>query len=351
MPIDPRSLFLPPDASLKQAISIIDAHPAKIALAVDAAERLLGTVTDGDIRRGLLRGLGLATAVEEVMNRKPTTLAPDADHSHILELFHRLELRHIPVVDQDGRVIGLELLDSFLYPEALNHPVVIMAGGEGRRLRPLTETIPKPMLPVGGRPILETIIGNLAVQGLRNLTLAVHYRAEAIYGHFGDGTAHGVRIRYLREPRPLGTAGALTLLPERPRQAFLVTNGDVLTNLDYRDLLRYHQRSRAKITICVQQYAHTVPFGVVTLDHDRVVALEEKPVIEHFVSSGIYVLEPEVLDLLTPDQVCDMPQLIDRVLVRQEAVGAFPIREYWMDVGRPEDLHRAHQEYGAVFGG
>lgn len=350
MPTQLDRLFLPATAILKDAIGTIEAYPAKIVLIVDSEQRLIGTVTDGDIRRGLLRGLGLNASVSEVMNCHPTMVGPGEERSQIFEIMQRTELRHIPVVDQAGRVIALERLDDFLHPAPLDHQVVIMAGGEGRRLRPLTETIPKPMLPIGGRPILETIISNLARQGLYDLTISVNYRAEVITEHFGDGRKHGVRIRYLKEDRPLGTAGALSLLSQRPTQALLVTNGDVLTNLDYRNLLHYHRKSGASITLCVQQYTHTVPFGVVQIDQDRVTAMREKPVIEHFVSSGIYVLEPDVLDFIPSDGFFDMPTLIDRLLAENHHVSAFPIREYWVDVGRPEDLDRAHQEYRTVFG-
>lgn len=349
--MDIERLFLPPSADLKSAIATIETEVAKIVLVVDESKRLLGTVTDGDIRRGLLRGIDLTAAVSEVMNPHPTTVGVEEEHARVFEIMQRAELRQIPRVAPDGRIVALVRIDEYLHPDPLDHLAVIMAGGEGRRLRPLTDTIPKPMLPVGGRPILETIVDRLARQGLNRLLISVNYRADIIMRHFGDGRSRGVDIRYLRESRPLGTAGALGLLPERPTRPLLVTNGDVLTKLDYRDLLHYHARSKAAVTMCVQQYTYTVPFGVVSLDHDRIVSIQEKPTFEHFVNSGIYVLQPEVLDLLPrTGERCDMPDLLGRVLAEGGGVGAFPIREYWMDVGHPDDLDRAHREFDRIFG-
>lgn len=351
--VSPRAerLFLPPDAPLRRAFEVIERNKAKIVLVVDADRRLLGTVTDGDIRRGLLGELSLDSAVEQVMNRVPHVATLGESPMHIYELMLLNNLRQIPLVDQARRVLDIGLLNDFLMPEPLDNVVLIMAGGEGKRLRPLTETIPKPMLSVGGRPILETIIDRFSQQGLRNLLLSVNYRADIIRKHFDDGHEYGVHIRYIQEERPLGTAGSLRLLPERPSQPFIVVNGDVLTTLNYRDLLAFHQETGSLITICTQQYQVSVPFGVLKLEGDDVLGLEEKPIYSHPISSGIYVLDPAALDLMPEgEDFVDMPQIVAAALAQNSRVAAFPIREYWTDVGRIEDLQRAHAEFQQVFG-
>lgn len=344
-----QQLMLRPDVSLRSVIDCINRFDPKIALIVDDIGKLMGTITDGDVRRALLGGLDLNAPAEAVMNRTPKTLRVGDDPAEAFEIMRRLELRQIPILDDTGKVVGLELLQDFLTAEPMENLVVIMAGGQGRRLRPLTESLPKPMLPVGGRPILETIIEGFARQGFRDFVLSVNYLADRIKTHFANGRQFGVQIDYLTEDRPLGTAGALRLMRVRPSQPFLVANGDVLTKLDYRRLLHFHQSTGACVTICVQRYQHSVPFGVVQVERDRVLALREKPLYECYVNSGIYVLDPSVIDLLPEDEAFDMPQLIEQLLVRDRSVSAFPIHEYWVDVGRMEDLDRADAEFAKVF--
>jgi len=345
-----QKLLLPATASIRQAVEVIEAYKSKIVLVTDMQRRLIGTVTDGDIRRGFLRGFNLESPIERVMNNQPMAVSRTEGRAHIFDIMRQHNLRQIPVLDETKRVIDVGLINDFLLPEPLDNLVVIMAGGEGKRLRPLTESVPKPMLPVGGRPILETVVNRFAQQGLVDLVLSVNYRADVIRRHFADGRAYNVRIRYLEEPEPLGTAGALRLLPERPKLPFLVVNGDVLTTLSYRDMLSFHRETKAFITLCVQHYPVDVPFGVVSLDGERVRALSEKPIFDYFISSGIYALDPEALDLLPANGRFDMPQIINIALERGAKISAFPIREYWVDVGRPEDLRRAHDEFATIFG-
>lgn len=344
-----RDLMLPPDASLRSVIACINRFDPKIVLVVDEEQVLLGTVTDGDVRRALLGGSDLNTPAAAVMNRAPRTLRVGDDPTEAFEIMRRLELRQIPVLDDGGRIVGLELLQGFLATEPMENLVVIMAGGQGRRLRPLTECLPKPMLPVGGRPILETIIEGFARHGFSEFVLSVNYLADQIKGHFGNGRRFGVHIDYLMEERPLGTAGSLRLLQSRPSQPFFVANGDILTTLDYRRLLQFHKSSGALATMCVQRYQHAVPFGVVQMERERVLALREKPLYECYINSGVYVLEPSVIDFLPLDETFDMTQLIERLLIGGHPVSAFPLHEYWVDVGRMEDLNRAHADFTAVF--
>lgn len=338
-------------APLRKAAEVLEAYRPRFVLVVDENRQLQGTITDGDIRRGLLRGASPDSPAAEIMNAHPHVAHEDETHAQIAERMQCLQLRHMPVVDAEGRPLRLEMLPLFHRPARHPNPVVIMAGGEGRRLRPLTETVPKPMLPVGGRPILETIVHRLALQGFTDVYLSVNYRGDMIKDHFGDGSEHGVRIRYLEEERPLGTAGSLHLLPERPHYPFLVLNADVLTTLNYGELVGFHLETAAAMTVCVQPYQVAVPFGVVEVDGEYVRALREKPVYDYFVSSGIYVLRPDVLDRLEPGVRLDMPDLMNQLMAEDDRhVSAFPLREYWVDVGRVEDLSRARNEFTEVFG-
>jgi dTDP-glucose pyrophosphorylase len=351
MSIRVRQLSLPCEAAVRAAMTVINNGDPKIALVVAADGRLAGTVTDGDIRRGFLRGLTLESPITEVMFRRPLTVRRHECSPYLSDVMRERDLRAIPVVDDAGRVIDVVLFSDYLAAAPLDNPVVVMAGGEGRRLRPLTEYIPKPMLLIGGRPILETVLGNFVHQGLTDITLSVNYRANVIKDHFGDGGRYGACIRYLEELEPLGTAGALRLLPERSVQPLIVVNGDVLTTLDYRQMLKFHTENGARITVGAQRYQQSVPFGVFQINDGRVLAVQEKPVYEHFINSGIYILDPGVLDLLPPSGAFDMPQLIDLVLGRNEPVGAFPIWEYWLDVGRMDDFQQAHRDFEQIFGG
>jgi len=334
-----------PSASLREAIAIIDRGTVQIALVTDTDHRLLGTVTDGDIRRGLLRGETLDTPVERVMNRAFRCLPTTARGSEALALMRQELLHQIPIVDAQGRVVRLFLLEELLRPRTLPNAVVLMAGGEGKRLRPLTEDCPKPMLPVGGKPLLEILLEQCIDAGFRHFYLSVNYLKHRIQDHFGDGSRWKVAIQYLEEDRPLGTAGALSLLPQRPVHPLLVMNGDVLTRVDFNQLLRFHAEHQSAATLCVREHTTQIPYGVVHIEDIRVLMLEEKPVLHHYVNAGIYVLNPEVLDLLSPDQPCDMPQLLEQALQHKYGVNAFPIHDYWLDVGHPDTFERANGEW------
>lgn len=339
------------EASIGDAASIIETYGSRIVLVVSASGVLMGTITDGDIRRGLLRGCTRESPVSAIMNANPVVL-PAASRALAHEVMARRQVMQVPLVDADGRVVGMECaLPGGLEPEerVLPNSVVIMAGGEGKRLRPFTEVMPKPMIKVGGKPMLETIIENFSRAGLKDFVLSVNYRSDVIKGHFGDGSRHGVSIRYLDEPRPMGTAGALRLLDPAPSQAIIVVNGDVLTNLDYQNLLQFHEENRALITVALQRYRHTVPFGVVEVHDELIASIREKPTLEYFVNAGIYVVEPAAIMAIPGGQPFDMPSLIQLALSHQERVAAFPIMEYWIDVGHAADLTRATLEYDEAF--
>jgi dTDP-glucose pyrophosphorylase len=334
---------------IREAIQVIDAGALQIALVVDEGQRLLGTITDGDVRRGILKGIALEEPAARIMNTQPTVAYTEETREEILARLRQKSLHQVPVLNQAGCLVGLEILENLLRPQSRENLVVIMAGGLGRRLSPMTDDCPKPMLRVGGKPILETIIEKFLEFGFQRFCLAVNYKAEMIEGHFGDGSKYGCHIEYLHEDQPLGTAGALSLLPVRPTAPILVINGDVLTKVDYNHLLSFHYEHQAKATMCVREYGIQVPYGVVVVDEHRFVSIEEKPEHKFFINAGIYVLEPEALVMLIPGEHCDMPSLLNRVARNGQETAVFPVREYWLDLGQIEDFNRAKGEYDGVF--
>lgn len=336
--------FISNSATIRDAVAIIDRGAAQIALVTDSGV-LIGIVTDGDVRRGLLRGELLDAPVATIMRRDFRSLPANATAADALALMQRETLHQIPALDATGRVLHLFLLEDLIKRQRLPNSVVIMAGGEGKRLRPLTNDCPKPMLQVAGKPLLEIILKQCLDAGFENFYFAVNYLKEQIQSHFQDGSAWGARIQYLEEDKPLGTAGALSLLPQRPDHPFLVLNGDVLTRVDYTHLLRFHNLHQSTATLCVREHNTQIPYGVVRMDDERVVALEEKPVLTHYVNAGIYLLNPEVLDLVPKGTFFDMPQLLETATHQGKSVSAFPIHEYWLDIGLPETLERAHGEW------
>lgn len=336
-------------STIEDTIRLIEENPAKVVLVVDGDNRLLGTVTDGDVRRGLLRGLGMTDSVSEIMNTHPTTAPLGSSRAHLFALMKQKHLRHIPLVDEAGRVAGLEFFDDLLHREDRDNWVVIMAGGRGKRLQPLTDETPKPMLEVGSKPILETILDELIEGGFHRFFLAVNYKSEMVKNHFGNGSAMGAEIAYLEETKPLGTGGALSLLPDKPETTLLVMNGDILTKVRLKNVLDFHAENGADATMCVREYVHEVPFGVVETEEHRLVGFAEKPTQRFLVNAGIYALEPDILHLVPQNRFFDMPQLFDKLVRKNRRTIVFPIQEYWLDVGRLEEFSQAHDEYRGIF--
>jgi len=332
-----------------EAIGVIERGSRQIALVVDAGDRLLGTVTDGDVRRGILRGVQMDSPVSAIMNRQPRTIGPGASREQELAVMRELQINQLPVVDSEGRVIALETLGELLRSARLGNWVVLMAGGLGTRLRPLTDDTPKPMLPVGGRPLLETIIESFVAQGFSRFFVAVNYKADLFKAHFGDGASLGVSIEYLEEDRRLGTAGALGLLPERPNASLVVMNADLLTSVNFRQLLAFHEAHKAWGTMCVREYSLVIPYGVARLSHHRLEGIEEKPSHQLFVNGGIYALRPDCLDLVRPGVALDMTTLFNKLVESGRETAAFPVHEYWLDIGQVDDLERARSEFARVF--
>lgn len=327
--------------TLRDAMVALDRGARQIALAVDEAGRLVGVATDGDIRRALLAGASLDDPIGPLLTRSFVSVGPGEGRAEAIELMRARRIGAVPLLDGDGRPAGLHLLHEFLEPVQRPNWALVMAGGQGVRLRPLTDTIPKPMLRVAGRPILERIVLHLVGFGIHRIFISVGYLAEVIEAHFGDGSQFGCRIDYLREERPLGTGGALGILPAPPTEAVLVMNGDLVTSADIGGLLDFHVAGGHAATIGVRRYLHSIPFGCVERSDDRVVGLIEKPTIEHEVNSGIYAVSPATVALVRRGQPIAMPELIGAVLDAGGSVGAFEIEDDWIDVGQRDQLDQA----------
>ena len=338
-----------PSTSLREALASIDRAGSQMALVVDANRCLLGTLSDGDIRRGLLKGLGLDDNVVAAMNTAPISAPWGEERNSILATMRRLGLHQIPVVNADGAVVGLETVDDFFTAPARDHWVIIMAGGRGSRLQELTRDTPKPMLKIGSRPLLETIVRHYAEQGFRRFYLAVNYKSEQIEAHFGDGSGLGVEISYLRERQRLGTAGALSLLPERPVLPIVVTNADLLTKEDFGHMVDRHCESGADATMAVREYEMQVPFGVVRERDGHIEAIEEKPWQRFVISAGVCVLSPPAIELVPSDTHFDMPSLFETMCEQRFRLRCHYVDGYWLDIGRRSDYERANLDFLEVF--
>jgi dTDP-glucose pyrophosphorylase len=329
------------DRSLRDVMQAIESANAQIALIVDASGRLVGTMTDGDVRRALLGGATMDAPLLPFVQRKFVSVTPTAGRAEVLELMHARTVGQIPIVDAQGTLTGLHLLHELLGPRERPNIAVIMAGGKGERLLPLTKSLPKPMLPVAGRPILERIVLHLVSHGFRRIYIAVRYLAEVIEAHFKDGAALGCRIEYLRETEPLGTGGALSLLPEGIVDPLLVLNGDLIVQLNLGELLAFHSRGGFQATVATYTHTYTVPFGVVEIEGDRVSSLSEKPTQAWRTNAGIYVLEPNLLSRVPKKTDFPLPALLEDCLQRGESVGAHSASAEWIDVGQGSELGRA----------
>lgn len=343
-------MLVSPSATIREAMSCIDQNAKGIALVVDEEHRLMGTITDGDIRRAILEGVDLVSSAEKLLDGRsrtpypePITAPTDASDAELVELMNRYSIRQVPVVDEDGRVVDLALLGDLVKEYESPLTAVVMAGGYGTRLRPLTKEVPKPMLPLGDRPLMELIIEQLRQSGIEQVNVTTHYLGSRIKEHFEDGRDFGVDIEYVDEDRPLGTAGALGLM-ETPDRPLLVMNGDILTRVDFRAMLAYHRNHEAHLTVGVRQYELEVPYGVVECDGARVCELREKPRYRFLVNAGIYLLEPAVHRYIPNGRRFDMTELIERLLKEGGTVVSFPVVEYWLDIGEPVDYEQAQED-------
>ena len=337
-----REAIVPIDATIQDAIGSLDRSALQIALVTGIGDTLAGTVTDGDIRRGLLRGLDLRSPIDGIINRDPLVVPPQLSRDTVLRLMQANKVHQLPVVDEGRRVTGLHTWDELLVPRLRPNLMVIMAGGKGTRLLPHTENCPKPLLPVSGKPMLEHIIERAKAAGFNRFVLAIHYLGYMIEEYFDDGSRWGVQVEYLREPSPLGTAGALGLLSPHPTVPFVISNGDVLTDVRYDELLDFHVRHGAEATMAVRLHEWQHPFGIVRTDGVDIIGFDEKPISRSHINAGIYVLEASALHALTSGEPCDMPTLFTRLRDRNARTIVYPMHEPWLDVGRAGDLARAH---------
>jgi dTDP-glucose pyrophosphorylase len=337
---------LPPDATLRDAIRVIEHTRRLLAVVVDSDHRLLGVLSDGDIRRAILRGIELDQPAARAMTVNPISGPAGAADDELCDLMITRGVAAVPLVDDEGRFIRVIQVQDFTTEQHWTGgegygAAVIMAGGEGRRLRPLTLDRPKPMIDVGGVPLLERQVRSMVRSGLKRIYISTNYLGHVIEEHFADGAEFGADIRYLREDKPLGTAGALSLLPERPDAPVLVINGDVLTTSDFGRLLDYHRETAAFATVAAMQHRVEIPFGVLRLNGHQVFTIEEKPSESFLCNAGIYVLSPAALDLIARDSRIDMTQVIMLAIGQGHRVSVFPIHEYWADIGSPGDLEQA----------
>lgn len=336
--------FLPENSTIANAISNLDASHLKIALVVLEDQVLLGSISDGDIRRGLLKGLDINSPITEIIHRNVLVVPPDMERELVMQLMVANKIQQIPVVDERHRVVGLHLWDEITTQPIRSNLMIIMAGGMGRRLRPHTENCPKPLLPVAGKPMLEHIIERAKLEGFSHFVIAIHYLGHMIEEYFGNGERLNVKIDYLREMSPLGTAGALGLLNPLPNTPFVVTNGDVITDIRYGELLDFHTRHDAAATMAVRQYEWQHPFGVVQTQGVEIIGFEEKPISRSHINAGVYALDPAALNVLINDAHCDMPTLFERLQEKAKRTIAYPMHEPWLDVGVPVDLSLANKK-------
>lgn len=337
------------NASIKEALEVIDKGAIKVAVVLSDDGLLLGMLNDGDIRRALLKGMSLDDSIAGIINKHPVVANINDTKERILELANEKKLHQIPIIS-NGKLIGIQDIREFLAPKNKPNKVILMVGGLGTRLRPLTNDVPKPMLDVGNKPILHTIVENFAKYGYTDIIMCVNYKSEIIKEYFGDGDKFGVKIEYVLESQRMGTAGALSLLQKRPKDDFFVMNGDLLTNVNFEYLHEYHKDSNALASICIRKYEMQVPYGVVNVRANKVTSIEEKPTQSFFVSAGIYMFSPIVLDFIPKGVFYDMPTLFSELLKHDFPIHPFPIREYWLDIGRMDEYRRANDEYEGVFG-
>jgi len=335
--------------TILETLRIIDASALQIGCIVDEAGILCGIVTDGDVRRALLRGSDLGRPVDEISNHTPVTFRAGAEKGYMLAQMKRRGISAAPLIDEDRRIVGLVTLAELLARPVRDNIVMLMAGGLGTRLRPLTDTVPKPLLKIGSKPILQTILESFIDNGFHRFYFSVNYKADMIEQYFGDGSRFGVEIEYIHERKRMGTAGALYFLPKGLDASVIVMNGDLLTKMDFGEFLDYHEARQAAATMAVREYTYQVPYGVIGYEGEQIKTIVEKPTQSYFIAAGIYALSPDAVAQVQEERYLDMPDLFNQLIDEQKKAVIFPIRDYWMDIGRIDDFHQAESDYGDVF--
>jgi len=344
------NLKLTKNSTIQEAFKVIDTGAVKIAIVVDS-DRLVGTITDGDLRRAILLGKSLSDKIQGVFNPDPIVARTSDTKEEIVNLCMSKQICQIPIVDPYNKVVGMEIIDDFTKVQSHDNKVILMVGGLGTRLRPLTEHTPKPMLPVGSKPILQTIVERFVNYGFVNIIMCIGYKSNTIQEFFGNGEKFGANITYVLEDERMGTAGALSLLNDnqKPESPFFVMNGDLLTSVNFEYLLDFHLKNKAQATMCVREYDFQVPYGVVDTDNERIISIKEKPVHKFFVNAGVYVLESECIDLIPDKEFYDMPSLFEKLLHLERKTISFPIQEYWLDIGHIDEYNKANTDIYTVF--
>ena len=337
-----RQAILPESSTIGQAIRNLNDFGLKIVLVVDKANKLLGTISDGDIRRGLLKGLDLNSSITSIVHQNAFVVPVEMGRDTVMQLMAANDIQQVPVVDAQHQLLGLHLWNEITTPPIRSNLMVIMAGGKGSRLLPHTSSCPKPLVEVAGKPMLEHIIESGKLEGFNHFVVAIYHLGYMIEDYFGNGERLGVKIDYLREQSPLGTAGALGLLNPSPDEPFVVTNGDLITDIRYGELLDFHDRHEASATMAVRVHEWQHPFGVVQTEGVEITGFDEKPLARSHINAGVYALSPEVLSHLTAGTPCDMPMLFERLQASAKRTVAYPMHEPWLDVGRPDDLQEAN---------
>ncbi|MFC1822857.1 nucleotidyltransferase family protein [Thermodesulfobacteriota bacterium] len=347
---DWRSSLISVDTPILKVIEVINNSSLQVALVVNEEKELLGMITDGDVRRAILRNIPLTESSEMIMCKNFTVAHTRDSRESIISLMKRKELRHVPVIDDKGRIVDLKVLLHLIESQQkMENWVVLMAGGMGTRLQPMTFEYPKPLLHVGGKPLLEIIIQNFMEYGLYKFFISIHYKASMIEDYFGDGSKWGIEISYIKEEKKLGTAGALSLLKKRPEKPLFVMNSDLLTKVNFKQLIDFHVQNKSSGTMCVKEYDLRIPYGVVNVDGSKLLNLEEKPIHRYFVNAGIYILEPETLNHIPKNKFFDMTTMFEKLLDLGIRTTTFPIHEYWIDIGKMDDYEQANGEYKKHF--
>lgn len=336
------------NSTIKQALKIISEGAIHIAIVVDNKEKFIGTLSDGDIRRGFLKGFNLKSPIKSLISKKPIFVKKNETRENLIKIALSKKIYQIPVVDNSSKVIGIHVLDELIRYKDKSNKVVIMAGGKGMRLRPLTKNIPKPMLKVGDKPILQTLIEKFRESGYKNFVICVNYKSKIIKDFFNDGKKFGVKIEYIHEKSRMGTAGALSLFKHKPKEPFFVINGDLLTNLDFEKLLNFHYEHNSQATMSVREYNIESPYGEVKLSNEKIIAIQEKPKHKYFVNAGVYVLDPKCINLI-PKKYFDMPSLFKKMILKNKKIISFPLGEYWLDIGKFNDYKKANIEFDFFF--
>ena len=338
------NIVLSKEDTILKALELLDLYALRIVLVVDENNQLLGSVTDGDIRRGLLKGQDLHASVESVMHTTPYSIDEGSlTDRQIFEIMREKRYLALPII-KNGQLVNIITLDDLIRTKRKENPVFIMAGGFGTRLRPLTDKCPKPMLPIGGKPLLETIILSLKEQGFYKFYISTHYLPEIIKNHFGNGKNFDIQIQYVHENEPLGTGGALSLLPRQEVDLpFIMINGDVLTNMNFSKLIDFHISQNAVATMCVREFQYQIPYGVVNSEKNNIQSMTEKPSYYFDINTGIYVISPELLEQVEA-QFIGMPTILEQQIGKSQKVVSYPIHEYWLDIGQMEDYNRAQRD-------